>query len=189
MSRVDANELAELTARFGAPVRWTRALDVTRETIAEWRDATKKRQAEIVLALPRPGKRVLLHTKDFYPSGVFRVPSGGIHLGERVEDAARREMREETGFTAPLTRLLGIIEYEFRHAEERVPFVSYVFLADETHDAPHPMDAGERITQFREAVWSDLPRLAQMLDDLPEDWRDWGRFRAIAHRLIADFKF
>ena len=93
-------------------------------------------------------------------------------------------MLEETGFTVSLARLLGIVEYDFVHAEIRVPFVSYVFLADETRDAPQPTDPSERITQFQDARWSELPAIAQALDDLSGERRDWGHFRAVAHRLI-----
>lgn len=184
MSLIDDAELAALVARYGEPARWQCAFEVTGQYIAEWSDRARRRNAEIVLAMPRPDKRILLHTKDFYPAGVYRVPTGGVHLGERVQDAARREMLEETGFAVPLARLLGIIEYEFRHADMRVPFVSYVFLTKETHAAPQPTDPGERITQFQDARWSDLPSIAQTLDDLPGERRDWGRFRAVAHRLI-----
>ena len=184
MSLVDANELNALIAKYGEPLRWNHTLDVTSATIQERLDMRTRRHAEIVLALPRPGKCILLHTKDFYPSGIYRVPTGGIHFGERVENAARREMLEETGFTVSLARLLGIVEYDFVHAEIRVPFVSYVFLADETRDAPQPTDPSERITQFQDARWSELPAIAQALDDLSGERRDWGHFRAVAHRLI-----
>lgn len=185
MSLVDAHELNGLVAQYGEPLRLTPQMQVSRETIREWLDTRARRHAEIALVMPRPGNRVLLHTKEFYPSGVFRVPTGGIHLGERVEDAARREMVEETGFTVSLARLLGIVEYDFFHAETHVPFVSYVFLTDETRDVPQPTDPNERIAQFRDVAWSDLPEIARTLAELPEPRRDWGRFRAVVHDLLA----
>src|SRR5262245_40026071 len=40
----------------------------------------------------------------------LEIPGGVIDAGEPPEEAARRELREETGFTAPRWSLLGIVE-------------------------------------------------------------------------------
>ena len=182
-SLVNSDEIAALAARYGQPLRWSRALDVSPATIEDRRD---KRSAEVVLVMPRPQNRVLLHTKQFYPPGAYRLLSGGIEIGEPVDAAALRETYEETGLMVPLSRLLGVIEYEFRSGNDSVPFVSYVFLTGESSEAPHVTDAGERITDFREIEWSELQNVADALDQLSDQWRDWGRFRAIAHRLVAE---
>ena len=182
-SLVNPNEIAALAARYGQPLRWSRALDVSPATIEVRRD---QRRAEVVLVMPRPQNRVLIHTKQFYPAGAYRLLSGGIEIGEPVDTAALREIYEETGLMAPLSRLLGVIEYEFRNGNDRVPFVSYVFLTGESSEAPHVTDAGERISDLREIEWNELLNVADALERLPDQWRDWGRFRAIAHRLVAE---
>lgn len=183
-SLVNPDEIAALAAKYGPPRRWSRPLDVTPATIAERRG---KRQAEVVLAMPRPGNRVLLHTKHFYPPGAYRLMSGGVKTGERVDDAARREIFEETGLNVPLAQFLGVIEFEFRNGIDRVPFVSYVFLTGESSEPPHVTDLDEDIADFREVEWRELTDVADALERLPDDWRDWGRFRAIPHRLVAEF--
>jgi ADP-ribose pyrophosphatase YjhB (NUDIX family) len=185
MNLIDANELSELVSQYGAPVQWTHELNVSEIAMEWWREMTQKRQAEVVLAIARSNKHVLLHTKDFYPQGVYRLPSGGIKPGERVAHAAQRELREETGFESPLARLLGIVEYNVRHADERAQFISYSFLVSETAGAPNPTDPDERIAHFKEVAWADLPQIAEALETLPNDWRSWGSFRAAPHRLIA----
>jgi 8-oxo-dGTP pyrophosphatase MutT (NUDIX family) len=183
--------MTALTEEYGEPLRWSRALDISRGKLSEWSSKFAERHGEIVLAIPRPGDCALLHTKDFYPKGAFRLPSGGIELGERVEDAARREIREETGFDVALARLLGIIEYELCNVDEdkRIAFVSYVWLTGESCAPPCARDASERISAFREVEWHELARIADELENLPDDWRDWGRFRAFAHQLIYDLRF
>jgi hypothetical protein len=49
------------------------------------------------------------------------------------------------------------------------------------------MDSGEGIADFREIEWAELLQVAEALERLPGEWNGWGRFRAIPHRLAADF--
>ena len=58
---------------------------------------SSRRTAEVVLIVPRPDDCVLVHTKEFYPSGIWRLPTGGIQRSETIERALRREAVEETG--------------------------------------------------------------------------------------------
>ena len=44
---------------------------------------------EVVMVVPRPGGKVLLHTKSFYPPGTYRLPTGRLRLGESPEAANR----------------------------------------------------------------------------------------------------
>ena len=115
--------------------------------------------------------------------------TGGVEFGERVEDAAHREIREETGLEVALEKFLGVIEYEFKRDAAHRRFVSYVFQTQESSAPPRVMDASEEIAEFREVEWRELSRLADNLDRLPGDWLDWSRFRAIAHRLVFDLHF
>jgi hypothetical protein len=74
----------------------------------------------------------------------------------------------------------------------RPNFATFAFLLDETGGILQAQDAGEQIGAFRELAVADLPALAETLDHAPDtrdqaidgSWRDWGRFRAVAHRVI-----
>jgi 8-oxo-dGTP pyrophosphatase MutT (NUDIX family) len=180
---IDESEISELVAKYGQPLRWSRTLDVSNN---QTRVPFRNRSAEIVLAISRPNRRVLLHIKDFYPPTAYRLLSGGIENGEPITNAARREIHEETGWAIDLVRWLGIVEYEFIERIGQTKFVSYVFMTDETDAVPQPADVDEKISEFHEVGWSELARVADALEDLPGDWGDWGRFRAIPHRLVLE---
>ncbi len=140
----------------------------------------RARRGEVVLLLRRPDGHLLLHTKSFYPEDVFRLPSGGILPGESVADAARREIREETGLNLQNVRPLGLLSVTFRQGWHRRFFHSWLVLADVEGD-PRPEDAGERISGFRWVPPEALAEVAGRLRALPRGWPDWGRHRALAH--------
>lgn len=146
----------------------------------------RKRQAEVVLAIGRPGGRLLLQTKAFYPEGTYRLPSGGIEEGEPLLDAVRREMCEETGLEAQVLRFLGVLCYRFRRQGEAQERASYVFLVDGGAGVPASHDEAERISGFCEVPAAELDAVAERLARLPGEWVVWGRFRALAHRFVAE---
>jgi 8-oxo-dGTP diphosphatase len=55
--------------------------------------------------------RVLLVRRGAPPSqGKWSIPGGLIHLGERIEDAVRREVEEECGLRVRLLGVCGVID-------------------------------------------------------------------------------
>jgi len=172
--------------RYGRPREWQCAYRVGREDIDYRRTVAARRSAEVVLALCRPGGRVVLHTKAFYPAGAYRLLTGGVQPGGDLLEAVRREAREETGLDVTIERFLGIIHHRFTHGQSIAPLDSYVFSVDGPGGALRPEDVGERISGYREVPVADLPGVARHLQALPAGWLGWGRFRAVPHLLVYE---
>jgi 8-oxo-dGTP diphosphatase len=74
------------------------------------------------------GKFVLIQRKNEPFKGMWALPGGFVDRGERVEDAARREVKEETGLDVELIALLGV--YSDPKRDPRGHTVSIVYLAN-----------------------------------------------------------
>ncbi len=144
----------------------------------------KSRRAEILAVVVGPDGRVLIHTKRFYPPGIYRLISGGIRPGEAVESALEREIHEETGQAVVGRCLLGIITYDIVHGEEVLPFASYVYRADVAGSDVASSDDEEEISGFQWIPFAALAKVRDRLLQVPEDWQDWGRFRALGHEFV-----
>lgn len=69
----------------------------------------KKQKATIYV---KHGNRLLVFTHVDFPEAGIQVPSGTVEAGETSQDAARRELAEESGLDLPLAdfRPLGTFE-------------------------------------------------------------------------------
>lgn len=75
-----------------------------------------------------PKGRVLLIRRKYEPfKGSFALPGGFVDVGETVETACRREVREETGLEVNDLQLVGV--YSDPGRDPRGHTVSTVFLA------------------------------------------------------------
>ena len=182
---INPEEIEELARQYGPVERRSYSLERDGERCEYWRRALTKRRGEVIFVVERPAG-VILHTKDIYPSGIYRLPSGGVSWGESVLSALHREVREEMGLEIEVKRFLGLLEYQFRCQEETLPFVSYVFLVRGGKGELIPQDEEERILSFRQVPVAELAAVADSLRAVEEDWRDWGEFRAIAHDFVVE---
>ncbi len=188
---IDEAEVERLARAYGPARRMDVTVDMTPDTYNEWWEAVvarRNRRGEVVLALRRPDGHVLLHTKEQYPLGTYRLLTGGVKPREAVLKAVRREAYEETGLDVAVARFAGVIGYTFRLnlTSRNMAFVSYVFVAEADDRAPVVQDPDERITGFRYVPPADLNAIAHELRGLPFGWNDWGHFRAPAHELVAE---
>lgn len=146
----------------------------------------KPRRAEVVMVVPNEQGHIWLHTKSFYPQGVYRLMTGGLEPGEAPHVALRREVAEETGFKVKVQRCLAVITYTLTAYEAELPFVSYVFATTPAKGQPQPTDPKEAIAAFQAIPIPALAETARHLRSLTGDFADWGVFRAIPHEVACE---
>lgn len=94
-------------------------------------------------ALVRNGDRILLVQRARPPlQGCWGLPGGGVELGETVEEAVVREVREETGLQVEVSRFLGYANAIDRDEADRVRY-HYVILYFEVHVTGGLLHAGD----------------------------------------------
>ena len=139
-------EIALIAARFGEP----RRVDAL---IRPFFDPVQRpdRFAEVCMVIRRRNGNVPLSIKTFYPRGAYRLPTGGIHHGERIIDALRRETEEETGLETVTERFLAWITYRPVSAPDAPPlFHTFAFLLEEVGGRFHTSDLEEQIEDLLE---------------------------------------
>lgn len=195
-------EVAALAQQYGQPRLVEQELHLQHFVDAA-AELPPRRVAEVVPVIRRPNGRIVTMIKTFYPRGAYRLPTGGLRANEDILAGLQREVYEETGLQPGIQRFLATIRYHILLAGGGAShFTSYVFSL-EASGPLQTLDASENILEFREVTVADLRPMADFLDHLhgpgmlayPWDdrrrtdeyaWPDWGKFRAVAHRVVAD---
>ena len=112
--------------------------------------------------------QVLLIRHSYGPAG-WAIPGGGVKRGEEPEQAAARELREETGCTARSLRQVRVIHEQLSHAAH----TEYVFECS-VDDMPEP--DGREIVEARFFPLHSLPEpLLERTRSRLAMWRNSGR--------------
>jgi 8-oxo-dGTP pyrophosphatase MutT (NUDIX family) len=186
---IQPNEVLDLNEKYGPVDFYHAALTIgddyykTQQFI---RQHKRNRRGEVVLIIRNRQQRILLHTKPFYPENIYRLPTGGVKEDESVIAGLYREIREETSFNPRFIHLSAVILYTLKNRRSLLPLNSYLFEIEPDGDHPVVLDAAEEISGFEWAPISYFPRIIDKLENLqPQRWGDWGRFRAVAHRVFS----
>lgn len=109
-----------------------------------------------VIVLDGQNRLLLQRRKD---NGMWGYAGGAVDLYERVEDAAARELREETGLIADQLELLGVfsgpeLRYTYPNGDQ-VSIVDIVYLCRKYHGQLRPQP--EEVTELAFFSTNRLP--------------------------------
>jgi 8-oxo-dGTP diphosphatase len=142
----------------------------------------------VVFALDDDDLKVMLIERDVPPfAGEWALPGGFVRVDETLDDAARRELEEETGLRDIFVEQLYTVGTIDRDPRERVVTVAYYSLVNL---AGHDVQAS---TDARNAAWfpvSELPKLAfdhqKILNLAHERLRAKVRYQPIGFELLPE---
>jgi ADP-ribose pyrophosphatase len=86
---------------------------------------------------------------------MWQLPGGSIKKGESFEAAARRELAEESGFSARKLKVIGSFYLQNRFSDKRQYVVTCTSLFE------HKLTADE--DEFIDTTWLSKPRLIDMI--------------------------
>ena len=89
---------------------------------------------------------------------LWSLPKGHIEEGETPEEAAIREVQEETGITSSITRSLGVIDFWFMASGKRIHKTVHHFLFDEVGGVLAPQES-----EVDEVAWFPLNEIVDRL--------------------------
>jgi ADP-ribose pyrophosphatase len=141
---------AELQVKASRVVFKGKVFSVTRDTVVEpgGVESTREvvRHAGSAVIMPRlDDGRILLVRQFRLPvrERMWELAAGRLDPGEKPLDAARRELREETGFSAAKWKLLGDFYPSPGYVDERM----WLFVAQGLERGPKDPDEDESIRQ------------------------------------------
>lgn len=109
----------------------------------------------VVSTIVDESRQILLVKRDRAPhKGRWCLPTGFAEAGESIEDAALRELHEETGIKGRIIRLLDVDSYKSRF------YGDLLFLTFVAEKAGGKLSAGDDSAQARYWPIDDIPQLA-----------------------------
>ena len=164
LNDIDSEEMRSLIERYGEPRRLHFTAQFLKFECDLVRESRAKNRLSDVTCFIRTseGKYVVIQKHQYAGTGIYRAPSGGALAGESIEEAAIREMREETGLTVRLQRMVIDLDLDIVCKEEMIPWRSLVFLAEPLSGEMKPLDTHEIYdvaVMSREELLGDMNRL------------------------------
>ena len=112
-----------------------------------------------VVCLRAPDEVLLIRRGKPPGAGGWSLPGGRLEWGERLHDAALRELSEETGVRAEMLGLIDVVDGRFEPDPDGRPMHHYVLVDDAVRWVAGEPQAGDDAAAACFVALADLPRL------------------------------
>ncbi|NLI16102.1 MAG: NUDIX hydrolase [candidate division Zixibacteria bacterium] len=182
MSYITIEDILETERLLGKPVERSVEIPLTEKELRRIRSSQRNGRAHDITVFIFNGNKLLFIAKPFYPSGLFRAPSGGAYPGEKLVEAAHREIYEETGVIIRLEKYFLRIKVRFAADNDCIDWTSHVFKARYVSGIINPIDTNE----IREARFVERSELEKFDDILIKINTGGFRYRSFLTRAAMD---
>jgi ADP-ribose pyrophosphatase YjhB (NUDIX family) len=157
-----AEQVGEMESRFGTPDHLTRVQPTSQIDLERIRSTMVNGRAHDITIFISKDDGYIFIAKPFYPQGLYRAPSGGVHRGEDFEAGAKREAREETGVEVELERYILRIDVRFKSDDEYLDWTTHIFKAHYVSGEIDPLDKRE-IREARLIKSDEIPAFGEIM--------------------------
>ncbi|MHC1565740.1 MAG: NUDIX hydrolase [Candidatus Syntropharchaeales archaeon] len=147
--------LRELEEKYGTPRVIELSFEIDEDEFRIMRQSMRNNRAHDVTFIIEKADKIAVIRKPSHPPGVYRIPSGGVELGEKFEAGLIREAFEETGMSVEILRYLLRVEACFTSNGDHQSWRSHVFQTRWVSGELDPRDRKE----IEGAKWVTLDEL------------------------------
>lgn len=131
-------------------------MQIPNGSTAKW-DFIMHKGAAACVAVKKNGNLVMVRQyRNALERETIEIPAGGLNPGENMQDAALRELQEETGYVAGKVEFLISIRTTVAFCNERID----IYLAEELEEGEQKLDEDE----YLDIVEYPLGELLDMID-------------------------
>jgi 8-oxo-dGTP pyrophosphatase MutT (NUDIX family) len=131
-----------------------------------------KRKRQVMFAIFDNHGNLHLSRKSAYPPGIYRLFGGGVESEETFQQAAVRELREETGLSLSLD-LVDTLHFDLTELSSQQHF-TYTIQLYRTLLQQQPIHSADDVDSSRPFSPQDISDLLKRYHQLQREWTSWG---------------
>jgi ADP-ribose pyrophosphatase YjhB (NUDIX family) len=126
-----------------------------------------KNPLPVAIAIAVKDKKFLLIKRGVAPrKGTWSFPSGFIEVGETPEEACLRELKEETGVSGEIARLIGVGRVENKEIYGDMLVVRYLVIVGDEEPVPGEEVEGVKYFEVGELPEHYVARLGEVIEEI-----------------------